>query len=208
MMKRFDLYKTGDISFEEYCIMMSVPHDFLVPATSHPPRLLLCHDLCGTCHLPPSTSTLAPIFVLSTQISASHRQHSKWAPEPMLTQDGNNLLLSKLDAGTPVHQSLNAMGRTISTDSEPDARRLSKDSGDGEGSRRGSIVAGDSIARELRETFMALDLNSSGFVDPANIKEVMSRLGTTLSGCAISVARPLAKVNRSGVRVRQSGINR
>jgi hypothetical protein len=30
MMKRFDLYQTGDISFEEYCIMMSVPHDFLV----------------------------------------------------------------------------------------------------------------------------------------------------------------------------------
>jgi Ca2+-binding EF-hand superfamily protein len=25
MMKRFDLYQTGDISFEEYCVMMSVP---------------------------------------------------------------------------------------------------------------------------------------------------------------------------------------
>ena len=125
----------------------------------------------------------------------------------MLTQDGDSLLLSKLDdAATPVHQSLNPMRRTISTDSEPDARRLSKDSGDGEGSRRGSLVSGDSIARELRETFMALDVDSSGFVDPANIKEVMSRLGTTLSGYATSVASSLAILSPSGVRGQQ-GMN-
>ena len=84
------------------------------------------------------------------------------------------------------------MRRTGSSDSEanldPSRRRLSGDamgpestnSGDGNESWRGSSTAGD--ARELRETFMALDVDSSGFVDPANIKELMSRFGIVVPG--------------------------
>ncbi len=109
-------------------------------------------------------------------------QHSKWAPEPMLTQDDDTL-------GTTL------LKRSNSTDSEAEtggrrsgetARRLSKDSGEEQQGRRSSLSADDRIQRELRETFMALDIDSSGFVDPANIKEVMSRFGTSLTGLPLS----------------------
>jgi len=150
MMKRFDLYQTGDISFEEYCIMMSVPHDFL---------------------------------------------HSKWAPEPMLTQDDDTL-------GTTL------LKRSNSTDSEAEtggrrsgetARRLSKDSGEEQQGRRSSLSADDRIQRELRETFMALDIDSSGFVDPANIKEVMSRFGTSLTEDEAKKMVEIADYKQNGV---------
>lgn len=37
------------------------------------------------------------------------------------------------------------------------------------------------VELELRETFKTLDVDSSGFIDVENLKEIMSRLGTTLT---------------------------
>jgi len=123
----------------------------------------------------------------------------------MLTEDGDTLLPESKGSTQGV------LKRSISTDSEVEItrrrssgdsgrrsgeslRRLSKDSGedvDGQRSRRSSTAADDRIARELRETFETLDIDSSGFVDPANIKEVMSRLGESLTGLSPFFARRL-----------------
>ena len=90
MMKRFDLYQTGDISFEEYCVMMSVP-----------PGLRR----------------------LSEEQHLSDKQEEK-----LLDQYFSDLQKN-----------------------------------------------------ELLESFKAFDLDGSGFIDPQNMKKLLSRLGSSLT---------------------------
>jgi len=148
MMKRFDLYQTGDISFEEYCIMMSVPHDFL---------------------------------------------HSKWAPEPMLT--ANQMDEDGL-GDRPVSQTSD---RSEMTSAEADFERRASSRADFERRASLSIDADAQRDRELRAAFMALDIDSSGFIDPHNIKEVMSRLGTSLSVDEAKKMVEIADYKKNGV---------
>mmetsp|Transcript_626 Transcript_626/g.1472 ORF Transcript_626/g.1472 Transcript_626/m.1472 type:complete len:358 (-) Transcript_626:70-1143(-) len=93
MLRRFDLFQTGDISFQEFCIMMAAPD---------PMRSL-------------------PSF-----------------PSSELDADG---------------------------DSDSDC----------------VVVADEELEDELRQTFDALDVDKSGFIDAANLREVLSRFGAELS---------------------------
>jgi len=99
MMERFDLFQTGDITFDEFCIMMSVPH--------HP-------------------------------------------------------LPSILDEGSPSNSDHN-----LPPDESPPSHEL--------------LPRGSDLSEELRATFDALDVDGSGFVDAANVREVLKRFGVELS---------------------------
>jgi DnaJ-class molecular chaperone len=52
---------------------------------------------------------------------------------------------------------------------------------------------------ELRESFKALDLDGSGFIDPQNIKEVLSRLGSSLTDEEAREMVEIADYNQNGV---------
>ena len=133
----------GDISFEEYCIMMSMPHDFL---------------------------------------------HSKWAPEPLVEEDRLNVTEMADDVeATEASQELTLHWRdrpSSLTMSRQDSQELDPD---------------DVRHRELREMFTALDIDNSGFIDPHNIREVMSRLGTSLTEDEAKMMVQIADYKQNGV---------
>ena len=96
--------------------------------------------------------------------------HSKWAPEPLVEEDRLNLTEITDDVeATEASQEPSLQWRD-----RPSSLTLSRwDSQE--------LDPEDVRHRELREMFTALDIDNSGFIDPHNIREVMSRLGTSLT---------------------------
>jgi Ca2+-binding EF-hand superfamily protein len=154
MMNRFDLYQTGDISFEEYCVMMSVPPDFL---------------------------------------------QNNWAPEPMMAENeydrasrprnpderGTEHRIRSSSEESPVK-------RGLQIDLPPFPQRGGTDPWERRCSDAHDLTAlgksqlldeyrSDLQKKELMESFKVFDIDNSGAIDPQNIKEVLSRLGSTLT---------------------------
>lgn len=133
----------GDISFEEYCIMMSMPHDFL---------------------------------------------QSKWAPEPLAEEDRLNVT----EITDDVEAREASQEPTLHWRDRPSSLTMSRwDSQE--------LDPQDVRHRELREMFTALDIDNSGFIDPHNIREVMSRLGTTLTEDEAKKMVQIADYKQNGV---------
>ena len=154
MMKRFDLYQTGDISFEEYCVMMSVPPDFL---------------------------------------------HNNWAPELMMTENVSDDATSDYSIGL---QKPRSSEDSIATECTVFTKRCLSDSprlSDLQEKKSLDQYFSDLHKNELLESFKALDLDGSGFIDPQNIKEVLSRLGSSLTDEEARKLVEIADDNQNGV---------
>jgi calcium/calmodulin-dependent protein kinase IV len=154
MMKRFDLYQTGDISFEEYCVMMSVPPDFL---------------------------------------------HNNWTPELMMTEKVSDDATSAYNIGLQKPRSSEdsiAMECPVFT-----KRCLSEEEHLSDLQEKTSVdqYLSDLQKNELLESFKALDLDGSGFIVPQNIKEVLSRLGSSLTDEEARKMVEIADYNQNGV---------
>ncbi|EKX43618.1 hypothetical protein GUITHDRAFT_163809 [Guillardia theta CCMP2712] len=111
MLNRFDIFQTGDISFEEYCIVMSSHDAFL---------------------------------------------HAGWAPQS--------------DNSVPPSPEL--VGRT-----SLDGRYFD----------------------DYKEIFMSMDLDNSGVIDPANIREVLKRLGSEVTEEEARKMIEIADIKNNGV---------
>ena len=96
--------------------------------------------------------------------------HSKWAPEPLVEEDRLNVTEIADDVeATEASQELAQHWRD-----RPSSLTMSRQDSQ-------EMDPHDVRHRELREMFTALDIDNSGFIDPHNIREVMSRLGTSLT---------------------------
>ena len=114
--------------------------------------------------------------------------HSKWAPEPLVEEDRLNLTEITDDVeATEASQEPSLQWRD-----RPSSLTLSRwDSQE--------LDPEDVRHRELREMFTALDIDNSGFIDPHNIREVMSRLGTSLTEDEAKMMVQIADYKQNGV---------